>query len=420
MLATKELYQTDGDRLRFTLHAGQAKAWRSRARFTFVIAGTQSGKTSFVPIWLDREIREKGHGDYLAATATYDLFKLKFLPELRHYFVDMMGWHEDKSDRIFWREWKPGKFDRIILRSASSEGGLESATINAAVLDECGQDDFRVTALEAVLRRLSISQGRILGTTTPYNLGWLKQQVYDVWRKGDKDYQVIQFASTMNPRFPMAEYARAKATLPAWKFEMFYNGNFTRPAGMIYGDFTAAHKVKPFDLPPEWPRWVGIDPGPNHTAVLWAAEDTAKKCLYIYREYLEGDKTTKEHVRAVLKLSENERVVSWALGQKSEKQYRLDWNDAGIAAQDPPIHEVWPGIDRVIELLKTYRLFIFDTCLGTLDQIGIYARKLDENGQVTDEIKDKEKFHFLDALRYLVLRYTERTAGAADNLLGGW
>ena len=136
MLATKELYQTDGDRLRFTLHAGQAKAWRSRARFTFVIAGTQSGKTSFVPIWLDREIREKGHGDYLAATATYDLFKLKFLPELRHYFVDMMGWHEDKSDRIFWREWKPGKFDRIILRSASSEGGLESATINAAVLDE--------------------------------------------------------------------------------------------------------------------------------------------------------------------------------------------------------------------------------------------------------------------------------------------
>ena len=277
-----------------------------------------------------------------------------------------------------------------------------------------------MTALEAVLRRLSISQGRILGTTTPYNLGWLKQQVYDVWRKGDKNYQVVQFASTMNPRFPRAEYDRAKATLPAWKFEMFYNGNFTRPAGMIYGDFTAAHKVEPFDLPPEWPRWVGIDPGPNHTAVLWAAEDTAKKCLYIYREYLEGDRTTPEHVKAVKDATGKERVIAWALGQKGEKQYRLDWDEAGIDAEAPPIHEVEPGIDRVISLLKTYRLYAFDTCTGTLDQLGIYARKLDGAGQVTDVIKDKDSFHFLDALRYLVLRYTERTAGAADNLLGGW
>lgn len=404
-----ELYDVSNGRLRFRLHAGQAQAWRSKARFTFVIAGTQSGKTSFVPVWLDREIRERGHGDYLAATATYDLFKLKFLPELRHYFVDMMGWHEDKSDRIFWKEWKPKKFDRIILRSASSEGGLESATINGAVLDECGQDDFRVTALEAVHRRLSLSQGRILGTTTPYNLGWLKQQVYDVWRRGDPDYRVVQFASTMNPRFPMAEYERAKATLPAWKFEMFYNGNFTRPAGMIYGDFTERHKIAPRDLPVEWPRYMGIDPGPNHTAALWAAEDVEHKCLYIYREYLEGDRTSPEHVAAIKKLSEGERVVIWALGQKSEKQYRLDWQAAGISAEEPPIHEVEPGIDRVIGLLKNYRIFVFDTCKGLLDQFGIYSRKIDENGQPTNEIKDKDKFHFLDALRYLVLRYADPT-----------
>ncbi len=418
-MAATELYQVEGDRVRFALHAGQAQAWRSKARFTFVIAGTQSGKTSFVPVWLDREIREKGHGDYLAATATYDLFKLKFLPELRHYFVDLMGWREDKSDRIFWCEWKPGKFDRIILRSASSEGGLESATINGAVLDECGQDDFRLTALEAVHRRLSISQGRILGTTTPYNLGWLKQQVYDVWRAGNPDYRVIQFASTMNPRFPQAEYQRAKDTLPVWKFEMFYNGNFTRPAGMIYGDFTDAHKVKPFDLPAEWPRYVGIDPGPNHTAVLWAAEDPDKKCLYIYREYLQGDRTTPEHVKAVKDLSAKERVISWALGQKSEKQYRLDWAAAGLDTQAPPVHEVEAGIDRVIGMLKTHQLYVFGTCKGLLDQIGTYSRKIDDSGQPTDEIKDKDTFHFLDALRYLVLRYGYKS-GATDDLLSGW
>ena len=40
------------------------------------------------------------------------------------------------------------------------------------------------------MRRLAISQGRILITTTPYDLGWLKQQVFDRWQKGDKTIDV--------------------------------------------------------------------------------------------------------------------------------------------------------------------------------------------------------------------------------------
>ena len=36
-----------------------------------------------------------------------------------------------------------------------------------------------VQSWEAVLRRLALYQGRVLGGTTLYNLGWLKQQIYD-------------------------------------------------------------------------------------------------------------------------------------------------------------------------------------------------------------------------------------------------
>lgn len=32
------------------LHSGQGKAWMSEARFTFIVAGTQSGKTSFCSV----------------------------------------------------------------------------------------------------------------------------------------------------------------------------------------------------------------------------------------------------------------------------------------------------------------------------------------------------------------------------------
>ena len=61
-----------------------------------MLAGTQSGKTSMAPIWLNREIVRKGPGDYLAVTATYPLLKLKLLPEFVRFFCQFSphawGW----------------------------------------------------------------------------------------------------------------------------------------------------------------------------------------------------------------------------------------------------------------------------------------------------------------------------------------
>lgn len=404
-----ELVEVIGNKVKLHLHPGQTRAWESERRFTFIYAGTQGGKTSFEPWWLRREISSRGDGDYLAVTATYDLLKLKFLPEMQHVFCDLFQWGYSASERTIWKERKPRLFDRIILRSAESEGGLESATAKAAVLDECGLEGFSLRAWEAIQRRLSLNQGRVLGGTTLYNLGWTKSEIYDRWIAGDKDYLVVQFASVINPKFPQQEYERAKSTLPTWKFNMMYLGEFSRPPGLIYGDITQDHYIKPFEIPPTWPRYIGIDPGPNHTAAVWIAEDPQTKCYYLYREYLDGDKTTREHVASVTGLSKGENVHRWSLGQKSEKQYRLDWKAEGIYVHEPEITEVDPGIDRVISLIKEKRFYIFDNLTGCKEQFGMYSRKVDDNGQVTTEIKDKEKYHFMDAIRYDVIGITSNT-----------
>lgn len=404
-----ELVEIVDDKVRLHPHPGQLAALDSDKRFVFIISGSQGGKTSLVPWWLHREIERRGQGDYLAVTATFDLFKLKFLPEMQRVFCQLCAseqWQYAASDRVIWRKEIDRTLTRIILRSAEAEGGLESATAKAAVLDECGQDRFSLQAWEAVQRRLALNQGRVFGATTPYNMGWLKTEIFDRWRRGEPEYQVIQFESVMNPAFPGEEYERAKRTLPAWKFEMFYRGNFERPPGLIYGDLSQDQVIAPVELKAEWPRYVGIDPGPLHTAVVWIVEDPDKKIYYLYREYLSGERTTKQHVEAVKKLSEKENVIRWMLGQKSEKQYRWDWAAAGISAGEPNITEVEAGIDRVIELIKTKRLFIFNTCRGTIDQLGTYSREMDESGMVTEKIKDKEMFHFMDALRYDVIGFT--------------
>ena len=315
MLATNYL-TVQNSRASFSIHAGQTKAYDSTTRFTFIVAGTQSGKTSFGPLWLHREIERCGPGDYLAATATFDLFKLKMLPEMKHYFCTLLGWNWEASDRVISRQGI-----RIILRSANAEGGLESATAKAAWLDECGQDSFRLEAWQAVQRRLSLSQGRILGTTTPYNLGWLKTEIYNRWRSGNTDYRVIQFASTMNPIFPRAEFERARLTLPDWKFRMFYKGEFTRPAGLIYSDFDDTTQViQDFPIPSEWPRYVGIDFGAVNTALIWVAHDQEKNIFIVYRESLNGDKSTIEHVSLSKVTGIGENVIAFIGGAKSETQ----------------------------------------------------------------------------------------------------
>jgi hypothetical protein len=374
-------------------HAGQRAALASTRRFVFIVAGTQSGKTSFGPWWLAREIERCGEGDYLAVTATYDLFKLKMLPEMKTVFCEYLGWEYQASDRTLTKG-----DSRIILRSANAPGGLESATAKAAWLDECGQDEFTLDAWEAVQRRLSLSQGRVLGTTTPYNMGWLKQQVYDRWTRGDPDYQVVQFKSTMNPVFPLAEYERAKATLPPWKFSMFYDGEFSRPAGMIYDAFDAGLcKIPTFVIPDGWPRYGGLDFGGQHTAAMCYAEGP-DGTLYAIKEYLEGGRSISEHAAELSRWG----CRLWVGGSKSEGQWRQEFRTHGLPIMEPSFSDVEAGIDRVYSQHKKNGIMVFDTLSGYLDQKGTYSRELDASGQPTEAIKNKAAYHFLDAERYII------------------
>lgn len=416
--------RNDEGKAELSLHRGQAQAWRSERRFPFVIAGTQGGKTSFGPWWLWREIRRCGAGDYLAVTATYDLFKLKMLPEMRTIFETVLGcgrwWAGDKVIEL--RDPETGKFHakrsddpmwgRIILRAASAGGGLESATAKAAWLDECGQDEFTLESWEAVQRRLSLSEGRALGTTTPYNLGWLKSQIYDPWTEGDPDIDVISFASVQNPAFPQREFDRMEGKMQAWRFGMFYRGQFTKPAGLIYGCWDDAMLVDPYLIPDEWQRAVGVDFGGANTAILWAANDPSTDRWIVYDEWLGGGLTSEEYGRkARAGLPKGTEYYAWG-GSKSEGQARRDWAMGEFSISEPAIPEVEQGIDRGVQLIKEDRLRVFRTCKGLRDEFGSYKRKTDDAGEPLEEIEHKRRFHRMDAYRYM--------AGGIIEQMGPW
>jgi len=398
-------------------HAGQVRAWRSTARFVVVLAGTQSGKTAWGPLWLKREIDHRGPGDYLAVTASYDLFKLKMLPALRETFEHVYGsgryWSGDRVIELrdpatgeFWAKHADDPmWGRIILRSAESGGGLESNTALAAWLDEAGQDSFTLETWEAVRRRLSLSQGRVLLTTTIYNMGWLKTALYDK-AAADPQIDVIQFDSIENPAFPRAEWEEAARTLPRWKFDMFYRGRYTRPAGMVYDCWDRArHTIPRFAIPDAWPRYGGLDFGGVHTAAVRVAQELGPDGaptgrLIVYAEYLAGERTSAQHAQALLAGEPHTPV--YVGGAASEGQWRREFRVAGLPVKEPDQPAVEVGINRVYGALADGSLLIVDDLAGLIGEIESYRRVLDAAGAPTEAIEAKSTYHRLDALRYIV------------------
>ncbi len=175
----------------------------------------------------------------------------------------------------------PKEDTQVFFGHAQDPDSLESATAKGIWLDEAGQKKFKLGSWEASNRRGSINRARTLITTTPYTLGWLKDQIYDPWKrvknqgKDHKDIDVIQFKSIENPLFPIEEYNEQKLKLPHWKFKMFYDGEFERPAGAIYDCFDKdKHTCEPFTIPESWNKHhVGLDFGGVHTAGVFSVAE---------------------------------------------------------------------------------------------------------------------------------------------------
>lgn len=411
----RELAEITADgRLRLHFHPGQWAIWQSDARFLLALAGTQGGKTSFGPHWLYREIQWCGPGDYITVTPTYPLLDAKALPEFLRLFDRWLGlgrfytagrkfvFSADGARRT-WPDFDPVSMPdtRVIFGYATDPESLESAEAKAAWLDEVGQKKFQVGSWEAILRRLSVHMGRALLTTTPYNRGWLKTRVYDRWQAGDPNYFVSRFESRMNPVFPAEEWERARQDLPRWKFDMFYRGLFERPAGLIYDAFDEERCTIPrFALPDGWQRYLGLDFGGVNTAGMFYAEEPGTGRLYAYREYLAGKRTARQHVSALI---EGEPMIPIAVGgSPSEGQWRQEFRQAGLPVRPPATGSVEVGIDRVYGAHRRNEIIAFDDLHGYLDEKASYSRKLDEDGEPTEEIEDKHEYHRMDAERYVV------------------
>lgn len=429
------------------LHDGQRAIWQSGRRILAIFAGWRSGKTELGPHWFLREMQRCGPGDYAVIAPTYPLLDNKSRPALLRVLKSKLG---DKAYTVSGdiltmtdygqlRLWGEVRGDtRVLFRHGTRADAIEAFDGIALWVDEAGQLDDDLW--EAIQARVSISQGRILMTSRPYRINYY---VKLIWRRvcdrlGNRlptapdDTEVVNFPSIANPAFPAEEFEKQRNLMPAWKFALKFLGLPTKPAGAVYDCFNpwvgeldgqAGHLFRIGEneyIPPEWPRYMGVDFGPDNTAALKVAgerewieerqewgEMTGR--FLVYAEYHGGGRTPRQHIAEVMSegVYDPERrkdFSAWG-GAKSEEGWRGWWAEQGLPVAEPIIREVELGIMHVYAMFRRGDLLISDSCTRLIEQLESYSYKLNDEGDpVGDgslEILHKSTYHLADALRYV-------------------
>jgi phage terminase large subunit-like protein len=176
------------------------------------------------------------------------------------------------------------------------------------------------------------------------------------------------------------------------------NGIPSIGSGNVYPIPVEEISCEDFPIPPEWPRWYGLDVGWNRTAAVWLAINPSDKQMYVFSEHYRGQAEPEVHAAAIKGRGEwmrgaidpASRGRSQVDGRKLIDVYKklgLRINEANNAVEG--------GIQAVWSALSSGKLKVFKSCVNLLREYMVYRRNLD--GKIV-----KENDHLLDALRYAV------------------
>ena len=374
------------------------------------IAGTGGGKTMLCYWWIHSRLEAYPGNTWLFAEPTYGMLGKVILNssdpgrQSLYEYLRGVGLHPrwiSKQGLILGTD-----RGQIYLASADNPDSMQGAPVKGVLLDEAGL--MSVGAYDTGRQRCSMMNGQLLLSTTPYNLGWLKTEVFD---KQGKDIHVENWRSVDRPGFPMESYERERVLLPGWRFAMLYDGRFEYPAGLIYQSFDERACIVPrFEIPSNWLVHTGHDFGGANPAALFTAQDTGTGEFYHFREYLPGQgKSTYDHVQEFKKITKGYNIINRVGGSHQEDEIRQGYTSQGWHIQEPKHRLVEEQINKVIGMHRLNKIKVFSDLRNYLDEKRTFSRKLDEENKPTEKIENEARFHLMSAERYLMSYFTPET-----------
>jgi PBSX family phage terminase large subunit len=369
---------------------------RSAQKIVALIGGTGCGKTFLLPIALlykalEYYQQEDKPMEIIVLAPTHKMLLRNPLKYIESTFVEYgIDYQLNKSEMTI-----RFTYATVYLISAESYDSMQGIHAQLIIMDEAGLMGKPV--LDTALQRLAFHGGQLLILSTPYGSNhWLKTEVYDAWLNKEPNVFVVNPRSYDNPFYPESEIERARKMLPEWKFRMFFEAEFTRPAGLI---FEEVHYIAPFKLPSGLIYFRGLDFGFNNpnAIVQLALDPNNNEVIYLIGEW-KRSQTNIDDLDLVLKQGKGP-IYADPAGKDALETLRR---------RGHPIHEakknVLAGISMLDALFRRKKLLVFDNLPLIRDELSSYAWQVDRHEQLTDK-PTKENDHLIDALRYATFTY---------------
>lgn len=330
-----------------------------------------------------------------------------------------------------------GKKSTIFFRGLEEPDKLRSMNLSGAYIDEANQvTETAYMLLQGRLRGSGLR--KIILTQNPGGHDWSWKWHADKKHIADPgvaaQFISIRAPSTENIHLPDGYIDTMLATWSDERIRREIMGDEDSFEGQVYNEFDRSiHVVKPFRIPDDWVKRIGIDHGYRNAAAWIYGAISPDGDVYIYREYYQKERLIEDICKDNKALWLKDEKFEQARIDPSTRAARgttgkSDWDAycENLPSGFPILtanNEVNQGIDRVKSYLKPDkrgkpRLFIFDTCLNLLDEIAQYKwqeNPVSQQGKVNDKEKPvKHNDHACDALRYLIMTCPEATPKVVD------
>jgi len=319
---------------------------------------------------------------------------------------------------------KPGTLNRIKAKTAWNANTLRGDYADLLILDE-----FQLMAEdtwdEVGAPMLADNNGDAVFIYTPPSLhssGVSKardpRHAAKMFKKALEDktglWQTFHFTSYDNPYISKEALALVAQNMSKQSYlqEIMAEDDELAASNFVYGAFREdICKIPRFEIPKSWFVYSFHDFGQANPAALFVAQDPATGQFYEFREYAPGSRSTAEHAQAFKEITLGYNVMfRYGGNQTTEDEIRQGYASHDWPIIAPKVKDPKAQIDRVIGMMELNKIFVFNDLYGRLDELMTCAWELDDEGHITNKIKNEARYHFCACARYGYSNFTPETA----------
>ena len=391
----------------------QQSVVNSNARFKILRCGRRSGKTYGIIIDSITLCTQYANLSMAYIGLTYGHAKDVVWEDYMKLAKDFVV-YTNSSDLIL----KFGNGSRIKLYSWDSIDNMLGKKYHKVYCDEAAVARNLKHAWDNVIEPTLLDyNGEAWITSMPRGKGQFKQLIDDT--KTSEEWEDFHFTSYANTTIPdiATELDRLRKDIAPSVFAQQYLAEFTDLEGRIYTEFNRDMALRECPFEPE--RYgFSVDFGYNHPLAAFVYAIGSDNQIHVLKELYRRKLDDKMRTQALLDLTDG-YDIDIAVGDCEDPialvqlNRELPFNVAGaVKGRD----SVTTGINIVKSAFHSGQLTIDDRCVNLIDELEVYAWKLDRNNNETDQ-PIKEFDDAVDSIRYFVTLLNNNNTITLDDII---